>query len=105
MNNENNKKHDKNNYLKLLCILAVVFVALFALVNFGTFAMIFAIIISVLEPVLIGFIIAYLCNPIYRMFSTKALKKIKRAKLKKVLSIILYVVLRHRKEWLQVDLV
>ena len=89
MNNENNKKHDKNNYLKLLCILAVVFVALFALVNFGTFAMIFAIIISVLEPVLIGFIIAYLCNPIYRMFSTKALKKIKRAKLKKVLSIIL----------------
>ncbi|MBR3966650.1 MAG: AI-2E family transporter [Clostridia bacterium] len=89
MNNENNKKHDKNNYLKLLCILAVVFVALFALVNFGTFAMIFAIIISVLEPVLIGFIIAYLCNPIYRMFSTKALKKIKRAKLKKVLSIVL----------------
>ncbi len=89
MNNENNKKNDKNNYLKLLCILAVVFVALFALVNFGTFAMIFAIIISVLEPVLIGFIIAYLCNPIYRMFSIKALKKIKRAKLKKVLSIIL----------------
>lgn len=89
MNNENNKRNDKNNHLKTLCILAAVFVALFALVNFGTFAMIFAVIISVLNPVLIGFIIAYLCNPIYKSLRNKALKKIKRQKLKKVLSIIL----------------
>lgn len=89
MNNENNKRNDKNNYLKTLCILAAVFVALFALVNFGTFAMIFAVIISVLNPVLIGFIIAYLCNPIYNALRNKALKKIKRQKLKKVLSIVL----------------
>ena len=89
MNNENNKRNDTNNYLKTLCILAAVFVALFALVNFGTFAMIFAVIISVLNPVLIGFIIAYLCNPIYKALRNKALKRIKRQKLKKVLSIVL----------------
>ncbi len=89
MNNENNKSNNKNNYLKILCILAAVFVALFALVNFGTFAIIFAVIISVLNPVLIGFIIAYLCNPIYKALRNKALKRIKRQKLKKVLSIVL----------------
>ncbi len=89
MNNEYNKKNDKYNHLRTLCILAAVFVALFALVNFGTFAMIFTVIISVLEPVLIGFIIAYLCNPIYNAFRNKILKKMKRQKLKKVLSIVL----------------
>ncbi len=89
MNNDNKKKNDRNNYLKILCILAAVFVALFALVNFGTFAIIFSVIISVLNPVLIGFIIAYLCNPIYKALRNQALKKIKRQKLKKTLSIVL----------------
>ena len=89
MINDNNNKYDKNNYLKLLCILAAIFVALFALVNFATFAMIFAVIISVLNPVLIGFIIAYLCNPIYKALRNKALKRIQRQKLRKTLSIVL----------------
>lgn len=89
MNNDKNERKDKNNHLRMLCILASIFVALFALVNFGTFANIFSVIISVLNPVLIGFIIAYLCNPIYKALRNKALKKIKRQKLKKVLSIVL----------------
>ncbi len=88
MNNDYNKRNDKNNHLKILCILAAIFVALFTLVNFGTFAIIFTVIISVLNPVLIGFIIAYLCNPIYKALRNKALKKIKRQKLRKVLSIV-----------------
>ena len=44
---------------------------------------------SIIAPIAIGFIIAYLCNPIVSFFENTVFKKIKKISLKKIISIIL----------------
>lgn len=94
MNNEKTPRTEKEKLLRVLCVLGAVFLALFFIINMSTLSVWLSKIVSVLNPVIIGFIIAYLCNPICNWLHDKAFKKIKRAKLRKTLSIILtYVVL------------
>ncbi len=73
--------------LTLLCC-AVVFVALFAIVNFGAVASIFSLLLSLFSPVLIGFAIAYILNPILRLFEFKVYKKIPKKSVNRALSIV-----------------
>ncbi len=94
MNNGNVPKNNRDRALSLLCIVAIIFTVVFILVNRKTLSLWGASIVSVLNPVIIGFIIAYLCNPIYNWLRNKALSKISQAKLKKALAIILtYIIL------------
>ncbi|MBE6631404.1 MAG: AI-2E family transporter [Ruminococcaceae bacterium] len=94
MNNEKTPKTEKEKLLKILCILGAVFLVLFFIINISTLSIWLSKIVAVLNPVIIGFIIAYLCNPICNWLHNKVFGKIRRAKLKKTLSIILtYIIL------------
>ncbi|MEE0969824.1 MAG: AI-2E family transporter [Clostridia bacterium] len=89
MNNEKMPKNEKEKLLIAICTFGIIFLLLFAIVNFGTLSVWFSWIISVLNPVIIGFIIAYLCNPIYKWLNTKPLSRVKNGKIKKPIAIIL----------------
>ena len=80
---------------KVLTISAIILLAaiLFSIViiNFNSFAAFFSMIgglISALNSIFIGIIIAYLLNPIEKFFVRKVFKKIKSNKVHKVLSIL-----------------
>ncbi len=89
MNNDKMPKNEKEKLLTAVCIFGSIFLLLFAIVNFATLSIWFSWIFSVLNPVFIGFIIAYLCNPIYKWLNSKPLSGIKNGKLKKPLSLII----------------
>ncbi len=93
MNNERKQKSERDQLITIVTIFAAIFLLLFTVVNFDTFSGYLSSIISVLNPVIIGFIIAYICNPIYKWLFSKALSKVKRVKLKKTLSLILTYVI------------
>ena len=64
MNNEKKPQSEKDRLLGILCILGAVFIVLFVVVNMSPISAWFSWLSAVLNPVIIGFIIAYLCNPI-----------------------------------------
>ncbi len=67
-----------------LFILAVLF-----FINIGELSAWFSGVTRILRPVIIGLIIAYLCNPLFRVLERKVLIKIKQAGLRRVISLIL----------------
>lgn len=71
-----------------LIVCAIVFVLLFALANFGAVAGVFKSVLSVLSPIIIGFAIAYILNPILRLFEFKVFKRIKKKSVLRGLSIL-----------------
>lgn len=71
-----------------LVVCAILFVLLFALVNFGAVAGVFKSVLSVLSPIIIGFAIAYILNPILRLFEFKVFKRIKKKSVLRGLSIL-----------------
>ena len=80
---------------KVLTIVAIVLLAAILLsiviINFDSFVAFFSMInglVSVINSVFIGIIIAYLLNPIERFFVKKVFKNIKSNKLHKTLSIL-----------------
>ena len=89
MNNEKKPQSERDRLLGILCILGAVFIVLFVVVNMSPISAWFSWLSAVLNPVIIGFIIAYLCNPINNWLYNKVLSKVKRAKMKKGLSIVL----------------
>ena len=71
----------------LACIM--IFVILYAVVNLQVFSGIFTAIFKVLTPIILGATIAYMLNPILKLFEIKALKSIKNKKLLRGLSLLL----------------
>ncbi len=74
---------------KLIGICCVIFVSLFAIVNIGAIASFFAKIISVISPILIGAGIAYLLNPLLKLYELKIFKKIKKKSVCRGLSLFM----------------
>ncbi|MBR6782518.1 MAG: AI-2E family transporter [Clostridia bacterium] len=68
--------------------LAVIFVAAYCLVNVDSFTNVFSRIGDVLSPVFIGCIIAYLCNPILKMWEYTVFRKLGKHKLRLTLSML-----------------
>lgn len=83
---ENNGKHKAITGILVAC--AIIFVLLYAIINIGVISNIFSYVINVFSPVLIGLAIAYVLNPILRLFEFKIYKKILRPTANRVLSII-----------------
>jgi len=83
-------KRDKNllrtGTAVFLCFLA--FVILYAIVNIQSLSATVSAVVSVLTPVILGFGIAYLLNPILKFFELKAYKGIKSKKVLRALSLI-----------------
>lgn len=83
----------KQNAMPVALALAIIFVSLYTIVNIEKFTGIFSAILSVTAPILIGASIAYLLNPILKMFEFKVFKKIKNKNAVRALSLVLtYVV-------------
>lgn len=88
MDSQNNSKKNK---FWISC--AIIFIVLYLIVNLSAVTGLFEAILSVIAPILIGGAIAYLLNPLLKLFEFKILKKIKNNSLKKGVSILLtYVV-------------
>ena len=85
----------KNTIVSTLLIVAIIVLGI-ALVNGlinGSIVSFFTNFFEVTSPILIGFIIAYLSNPVVMFFEKHLFKKIKTFKIKRLLSIIISFVL------------
>ncbi len=72
----------------IIAIAVVVFVALFAIANIGAIGGVLSSVISVFSPIIIGFGIAYILNPLLRLFEFKVFKRLKSKNVIRVLSIV-----------------
>ena len=78
----------KKGIIIALVVCAIVFAALFVFINIGTISSVFGGVLSIVTPVLIGFALAYILNPLLRLFEFKVYKKIKKKSLLRGLSIL-----------------
>lgn len=83
------KKRNKNFYIRLAIVYAICIFLLFLTINYYSFAGTVTKLTKVLMPLFYGLLIAYFCNPIFKLFSEKVFKKIKSSAIKKTLSIVL----------------
>lgn len=89
MNSEN-----KSKWLPIAISCGITFTVLYFLVNFPTISGFFADIIDILSPILIGAVIAYILNPILKLFEYRIFRKLKNNGAKRTLSIFMsYVTL------------
>lgn len=89
MNQNKPPKTEKQKLFTAFCTFGTIFLILFCISNQSSLMQWVGKWISILNPVIIGFIIAYLCNPIYRKIREKAPARIKRPHLRKALALIL----------------
>ena len=69
-------------------LLAAVFVIAYCIVNVDSFSAVFKRIGSVISPVLIGCVIAYMCNPILKFYEYMVFRKLGKSKLRLGLSML-----------------
>lgn len=89
MNGDGSSKNEKSSILKAIYVLGTVFIVIFAIANKASLSEWWSKIQSVLNPVVIGFVIAYLINPLYRTLSEKIFGKIKKEKLRSGISLVI----------------
>ncbi len=83
----------KQNIAPVALALAIIFVSVYSFINIEHFTGLFSSILSVTAPILIGATIAYLLNPILKLFEYKVFKRIKNNEVVRGLSILMtYVV-------------
>ncbi len=68
---------------------ALFILALLFFVNIGEMSEWFSAVMFVLRPVIIGLVIAYLCNPLFRVLERKVFFKIKQVGLRRAISLLL----------------
>jgi predicted PurR-regulated permease PerM len=89
----NNQNGEKRGFKIAFVVAAILFVLMFAIINADKLAGAVSAVVSVFSPIIIGFAIAYILNPILRFFEFKVFKNMKSKSLNRVLSIVLtYVV-------------
>ena len=87
-------EHKKTIYFVcLVCLVLALCAWLTVSIIDGTIGGFLASVVSILAPVLIGFIIAYLSNPVVSFFEHSIFKKLKKPTLKRALSIIVTFVI------------
>ena len=67
----------------------ILFVILYIIVNIQIFSNMFTSILNVCTPIILGAAIAYILNPLLKLFETKALKKIQKKNVRRGLSLFL----------------
>ena len=80
---------NKKRIITLFLIAAIAFVILFAIVNIQAISSFFGAVVSVFSPILIGAGIAYLLNPLLKLYEFKIFKKIKNKKVLRGLSLFM----------------
>ena len=86
-------KHLAHPYKRILFfgILAVVFVGIFCLVNLPSVSAFLGNIGKLLSPIIIGCVIAYLCNPILEFYEYRVLRRMSKTGIRRGLSLFLAI--------------
>ncbi len=87
------QKHLAHPYKRILFfgILAVIFVGIFCLVNLPSVSSFLGGIGNLLSPVIIGCVIAYLCNPILEFYEYRVLRRMSKTGIRRGLSLLLAI--------------
>ena len=87
------KFEDKKKIFVIFLICSLIFLSMFFIVNSEKILSFFTGILSVLTPILLGFAIAYLLNPILKLFEFRVFRSVKNKRLVRGLSLLLtYIV-------------
>lgn len=86
---EKGNKLTKSFYIKYAIVYSICILFILVAINYNSFSETVSKFISVLSPVFYGFIIAYLCNPLFKLFYERLLIKIRSVSWRKTLSMIL----------------
>ena len=71
--------------------LAIVAIILYAAVNYSSISAVLGMIGSVISPIIVGCVIAYLCNPILKFYERRFFRRMKRGGLRRGLSLLFAV--------------
>ncbi len=90
---EHKGKHLAHPYKRILFfgILAVIFVSVFCLANIPSVSSFLSNIGKLLSPVIIGCVIAYLCNPILEFYEYRVLRRMSKTGIRRGLSLFLAI--------------
>ncbi len=82
-------KRKKRSSATVALACAIIFVCLYAVVNISVFSGIFSSLLSVFAPVILGAGIAYILNPLLKVYEFKVFKKIQNKRVLRTLSMIM----------------
>lgn len=81
-------KRSTRFYVRIGIAYAFILLLLIFVINFDSFSKTIGRFLRVVMPIFYGFIIAYLCNPLLKLFLEKAFVKIKSVRWRKILSLL-----------------
>ncbi len=87
--NENEQKNPDKRLVTGVIIYAVVFFLIIALSNLGAINSFLAKLLDILAPVLLGLCIAYLINPLFRIFERRVFYRVRPTSLRRTLALLL----------------
>ena len=87
--NENEQKNPDKRPVTWVIVYAVVFFLIVALSNLSAINSFLARVLGILSPVLLGLCIAYLINPLFRVFERRAFYRVRPASLRRTLALLL----------------
>ena len=87
--NENEQKNPDKRPVTWVIVYAVVFFLIVALSNLSAINSFLARVLDILSPVLLGLCIAYLINPLFRVFERRAFYRVRPASLRRALALLL----------------
>ena len=87
--NENEQKNPDKRPVTWVIVYAVVFFLIVALSNLSAINSFLARVLDILSPVLLGLCIAYLINPLFRVFERRAFYRVRPASLRRTLALLL----------------
>ena len=87
--NENEQKNPDKRLVTWVIVYAVVFFLIVALSNLRAINSFLARVLDILSPVLLGLCIAYLINPLFRVFERRAFYRVRPASLRRTLALLL----------------
>ena len=76
----NNNENPRKGTLRILSVCAIIFIIIYAIVNIRGVTTVLSSVFSVLSPIIIGFSMAYILNPMLRFYEFKVFKKLKNKK-------------------------
>ena len=85
----NNNENPRKGTLRILSVCAIIFIIIYAIVNIRGVTTVLSSVFSVLSPIIIGFALAYILNPLLRLYEFKVFKKLKNKNAIRAISITL----------------
>ncbi|MBR2353570.1 MAG: AI-2E family transporter [Clostridia bacterium] len=84
----------KRNFVIIALTCAIIFTSLYTIINIKVLSGLFSALLSVFAPIILGAALAYILNPILKLFEYKIFKWIKHKSLLRILSLVMtYVVM------------